>query len=497
MASPLILSLTNLLKRCNTSGDGIDILAHLHLTNSNSTSKQTAANSVEEFYQTSLITIKGERDANEDGMESPDNFFVLMIDNYNKQTYAQESMISGKPFTRSIDTMSTLVKAFRKPAEMKRQKGRAPINTDMNADVRRLAFEAVMRGTLDFKDILVERDADGIMLVDGNGKQNMCINTNGQAHLSGFDSLGCLPFKSSLDQTCIQAVIGMISHGFFGANENEIALPADPEFTLQFLGFTQSLYSDIKFISFFPPPFHLQKHSLESVDRCVPWQLLIQIQFLAWLGFKKSVFPKLSNEICTGLTKDCIDDEITIDGYVSLLDEELAGHASEVEADDEDEEVEEEEEVEGDTEEDSLTDKILDDELVQLLDNVPEVTTNFDTPDLELIALAIARKGIVLRTTNTKARNKLKAKDTALIKNGRTSYKRSKYNNESLYYAYLAVKAKADAIIPINSLTQMIGSFFKDVLSLSVDPFQDFVVEGTVIAITSFFSYTYCTHRRC
>ena len=137
-------------------------------------------------------------------------------------------------------------------------------------------------------------------MLDENGVK---VKSNLFPHLSDFIPLASLKAKSSSHFTIAQIVKIVINNFFEAGIQHKIFLPADPEFVLEAIVYMSVLGDMTQHMIFTVPPFHVQKHCMESLEKNFVFMRAIKIPFANAIGFKPSVFNGLVDRIENSLAK--------------------------------------------------------------------------------------------------------------------------------------------------------------------------------------------------
>jgi len=89
----------------------------------------------------------------------------------------------------------------------------------------------------------------------------------------------------------------MLINYFLHGDMNETVVPADPEFVLENVVFSITIYEYVKHTVQVPPGFHLQKHGEESLERDMVFMRGVKTSFSQALSFKPNIFNALNTRI--------------------------------------------------------------------------------------------------------------------------------------------------------------------------------------------------------
>jgi hypothetical protein len=135
------------LKTNGLTCDGMGAVSAFRLGISNHTMTTCRAESTNTFFDDSVIDLRCKIEAR-DTTGRPVHFTVGQADNYNLKIFAQElckkTATSKGEFTRTVDTLSTLIKCLPLPADVDCNVNRAAVCTDMNSSIRKSAISMVI-----------------------------------------------------------------------------------------------------------------------------------------------------------------------------------------------------------------------------------------------------------------------------------------------------------------------------------------------------------------
>ena len=93
----------------------------------------------------------------------------------------------------------------------------------------------------------------------------------------------------------------MLGSYFLYGDINDVFLPLDPEFDLEAVVYTITIYKYAKNNIYLVPPFHIQKHMQEAIERNLVFMRSLKAIFSNAISFKPSVFdalPKRIDDMC-------------------------------------------------------------------------------------------------------------------------------------------------------------------------------------------------------
>jgi hypothetical protein len=231
--------------------------------------------------------------------------WILMVDNYAKTKYAAEQT-GKKEFASTTDSLSILAfptenlvlqkELVQPPAD--RKQTCTPLN-NLNS-----VQQIISTGSLKLGNLLSSSDKKG--------------KSANFAHLSDAFSLASLPVKSSSHEQMLQVLKMLVNYFFESGYEsreesshecaNILILPvlSDPEFVLEGIPFTVLFPDLFKFVVFGIPPFHVQKHCMESLSQQIIFLRVFKTTLSKAINFKPSVHGSLANEI-DAMVSDLMD----------------------------------------------------------------------------------------------------------------------------------------------------------------------------------------------
>ena len=217
---------------------------------------------------------------------------MSIVDNYSQQNFAQEQT-EGKKFTDSTDTLSSIVLFL----------VASPLSKWNECRTR----SCCTRFTLDdigvVNDAVIERKFElGSVVNDAAGQK---IFDRIDYHVSDYTIIANQPGKSSLHK---QMLVQHAMHDALFRDAPAIIRVFDPEFNLQDLVFSIVLPEFMKNKAAFPPPWHLQKHALESLQSLSPYLQLIYAPLANFLGFKPSIFTTLAAKLAGTVPESTLEE---------------------------------------------------------------------------------------------------------------------------------------------------------------------------------------------
>jgi hypothetical protein len=274
------------MKYGGTSEAVFNIMSKLHLTTCSSTVLKLLENKSERKYQSIFSSLKTLRDSSQ-------HFLLLSLDNFNAYDFSAESR-ERKLNTQDINTLTNIFKFFPKIGRF----------IQMSEDQKRISLMPHLNDIVFMLRVQNYVCQNGDVVID-NKIRSCVVESTLNASLSDFDTLGNLPLKSSLLTTGIQGIMKLLIEGVFSQKDKEIALPLDPEFTLQMIRFNTTLYNQVHMYYFAIPIFHFMKHSIESSQRSVVFLLLIMLPIIQTIGTHKSKYDKFDVKLKDYVQNKC------------------------------------------------------------------------------------------------------------------------------------------------------------------------------------------------
>jgi len=506
--------ITSLLKDGQLIGTHLNLVNKLHLSFANTTSLDSKHESLRSFHIESMKMLA-------EKASDPSFGFVGLIDNYAKQEYAAESTLVAtkdfegtkrtedtKKFASTTDSLAGLVHPFRWRQDVRTDPERPSATVD-------LVSNNWVGGVVD-----AIKSPDGILDLKGtmNEPSGEPIRAKYFPHLSDFTPLASLKAKSS-HHISIAQVLLVVMFFFLNALTKEIFLPGDPEFVLEAIVFSIVLPRMMRNMIFTIPPFHMQKHAMESLESQFVFMLLIKISFANAIGFKPSVFEGLQERIFKALAKFTLPPEAKITNaaniYQDMLSELSSGDGVESRAFIDEIMGSFDEIVNEDNEDNEDLSNMNDDEITEMLtselinasgESMSELDrriSKYNSVDnlvpLNLAKLIYHRNLEMVFNWKEGIEKKKKKEDRVVDKRPEwmehlsitlndirdswlTNHQRLKYNDELLYAVVMHSCPTLDKenIWEANSITLLIQDLLKNQLSLCVEPFNLLNGEGYI-----------------
>ena len=297
-----IYTISAILKDGRTVCSNIDTLNKIHLCVSSSNAREVSNEMLSSYYKNNIENLndiiqqtKQVAVVNNDTSQIiKKNIMILLIDNYASTQYAQESkqtksavdedgesrVYSVKQFSKSVDSLSIMAIPVEKPSDFNTSYTRPSATVNMLND--KINDVKVLDEVL--KIIIEDRSFE---LKDQSLKDAKF--TGEFPHLSDYIKLASMPVKSSSHNQILQ-LLQVIVKNYFDGENNETVLAVDTEFVLEAIVYSIVLPDFMHNIIISFPPFHLQKHAQESLDRQLVFIRAIKALFCRAIHFKPSIY---------------------------------------------------------------------------------------------------------------------------------------------------------------------------------------------------------------
>lgn len=495
--SDWVVAISTLFKDGNLTGRIFGAINRIGLCRSQSAADEIRHVALTQFYANSIAQLQAniretKSDAASSGVELR-RVFILNVDNYaqikfsreqvSKKTIAAdgvETLSNVKSFTNVEDTLSILAIGFNKhdaylKSESRTDNNSACVNlspaSEGTEDRLQVILNQVLNGRLDLKDTLGTVDFENMVFPS----------------LNDYTAIASLPVKSS-SHVQVAQVLQMLVTNLFEGDQNEIYLPVDPEFVLEALVYSIAYPALLKNTVVLSPPFHLQKHCMESLGGEMVFMRALMCAFHNALNFKPSVFTTLNNRI----DKMCETCEMS-------RKEESAAAADKADLDSES--SEDDESNSSESENDFNIDGLIEEARKKTEDSSSKTSIQIHFNNCAIVSdkivtsleTIILNRSHILKYTeimatitgpNVKEKKKAIEKLPSCVLNFNclakeikkswvTNHQRLKYNQELLWAVVKYTEAKyGTEFWNTNKLTEMIKYVIHEMLELCVEPFN-------------------------